>query len=221
MLKLIGAKRAMVLFVLLGINLCIAGVYLLMILPLQSDTEMQILTLDSQIGEFQGKISGIKQELANFKTNLPRYEALKASGFFSEQDRFRMARELDVLRGRSGIASFAYTIEDIKKIENLDAAVAQVDLADSRIVITGFNALVDSTIYAFVQNMQRSFPAHLRLHSFSLRRVMDVNESALETIALGKPTQLISSEAVFDWLTIVPLQQPGVNPLTGLPGGQP
>lgn len=203
-MKLIGIKRTLLLAILLAINLAIAGLYFFVIEPMRSGASSQLAGIEGEIAGLQGKIQSVKRELADFKVNLPKYEELKAVGFFNAQDRFDLMRHLDRVKDSAGLPGFPFDVTEIKEVANSDAAVSQSRLVYSRISIKDLPTLVDNDFYAFIDVMQQTFPAHVRLSSFSIERAPNFDAEMLRQIRLKQRNTVVNVKVAFDWLTIVP-----------------
>ena len=204
MIKLIGIKRTLILAILLAANLAVAGVLFLGILPMKSRASEQLMAVQGEIGTLHGKISSVKQELDDFKRNLPKYEKLKSGGFFSPQDRFQLERDLATVQERSGLEGFSYNVSEVKTVENDDAKRSNSRIIKSEITIENPFALVDGDFYRFVNTMMNTFPSHLRLQSFQLTRKYDLDNETLKKVRTQEIKSLLDAKAVFEWMTIVP-----------------
>lgn len=205
MMKLIGVRRAFILACLLAVNVMIVSVYLFAVYPLRDEAENNLNTTVGEIGALRDKIQNIRQDMQVFKDTLPQYEALKAKGFFMAQDRFQMDRDLKRVQDEAELKGFSYTINDIQNMDSAAAAAASLRLISSRIMVTNVTSLLDVELYRFIEMMQRNFPSHVRLQSFTVRRVISLNEPTLKAIATGSIPSLINAEANFDWMTLVPV----------------
>lgn len=203
-MKLIGIRRALVLVFLLALNAAVAFVYLGMIEPMRQEAEASRNGVIGQIADLQSRILNVKQELILFRENLPKYQVLEGRGFFLGQDRFKMGRDLGDVRTLAGLSGFSYNINDIKTVENADAAAAQLKLITSRIQVSNVVTLLDNNFYAFLDMMDEAFPAHVRLHSFTVKKSASLDEAALQAISKNQQVNLMTAEATFDWLTVVP-----------------
>ncbi|MDE1151904.1 MAG: hypothetical protein PW788_05135 [Micavibrio sp.] len=210
MIKLIGIKRIIVLAILLGINVAIAIAYFLIFEPMRSETEEKLNGITTEISTLQGKIQNTKQDLIDYKINLPKFKQLKGMGFMSAQDRFQLSRDLNDVRTGAGVAGFSFRVDDIKKIENADATAAQMQLINSHISVDNVSSVLDINFYDFLDKMEINFPAHLRINDFTIERKDPVNADTLRKIAAQQPVSLISAKASFDWLTMIPV--PPVDP---------
>lgn len=206
-MKLIGIKRALILAILLAINLSIAGIFFFGIEPMRQKANNDLAIVETQIGSLRGKIDNVKKELADFQKNLPKYGELKKVGFFNQQDRFQLGRDLDLVQEKSGLPGFGYSVSEVKKVDNEDAEKSKSQLIKSEILIDKPLALDDSDFYRFIYAMMSDFPSHLRLQSFDISR-KPVDNNALSKIKTQEIRSMVDAKVVFEWMTIVPEEVP-------------
>lgn len=218
MIKLLGIKRTVFLAILLAGNIFVAGAVLTWIMPMREDAETKLSNLKNQIFSVQNQLDNIKREMKELQETMPQYEALDARGFFQVQDRFLIEKMLEDIKGRSGVRGFSFSIDEVQTVDNKDAKTAKRNLVNSRIKIDRIEALLDTEIFNLIQIMESSYPAHLRVQSFSLRKTAEVTEPNLRLLTLGTSKGFVGGEFVVDWLTMVaPPEQPsGLKP--GMPG---
>lgn len=209
-MKLIGIKRLILLMILIGLNAFIAASYFLWIEPMRGEAQTKLTGLQSDISSLQNKIQNTKTELAEYATNLPKYQALQGRGFMSSQDRFQITRDLDDVRKRADMGNFSFRIDDLRNVENADAAAANMKVINSRINVENVGSLLDINIYNYIDLMANSFPSHVRINSFKIERKEKLTPQILLKIAdtKGVNVSLVNASAVFDWLTYVPLAAP-------------
>ena len=215
MIKLLGIRRSLMIGILLAMNLALAGVFAGWVMPMKMDAETQLQMRKNEVSSLQGRIQNIKMELQAMQENLPRYEALRARGFFSGQDRFDISRLLEANKEKSGVMGFSFVIGDLQTLQNTDAATAQRNLVNSRIKIDKVASLLDVGLFDLITVLENDYPSHVRIHSFNLRRAGQIDEAALRNLS-QRQTSLITADLTFDWLTLAPL--PTVDTSAGLPG---
>jgi uncharacterized protein (DUF2236 family) len=215
MIELLGVKRAILLLVLLALNAVVAAVFLLVLEPMRTDADNHLNAVRGEISTLQANIENVKAELASFNENLPKYEALKVSGFFSPQDRFEIGRYLEDLKTRSGISGFSYKIADIQRIANTDADTAKLRLISSRIELDSVMTLLDTGFYNLLTVLPQSFPQQVRIESFSVKRTGKIDDALLENVRQGKASPLVAQVA-FDFMTVTDLP-PQTEAGTGAP----
>ena len=204
-MKLIGVKRVILLAILIALNAAIAASYFLWIEPMREEAQVKLTATKDNISSLQGKIQNTNIELAEYAQNLPRYNELKSSGFMSNQDRFQISRDLDVVRNRAQLSGFSFQIDDLKTIENAEAAAANMTVLNSRINVDNVVSLLDINFYDFVDLMVAEFPSHVRLQNFNISRGDPLNSTTLQRIVAKQPAKLVTGRAVFDWITYVPV----------------
>lgn len=203
MIKLVGIKRLLVVIVLLGINLAVLAGYFMVLAPQMEDIQMQLRTADAQIFELSGKISNIKKDMVFLKENMPRYQALRDHGLFQEQDRFLVNRVLGDIRVKNNLSGLSFTIQDVREMPNKDADAIGYRLSRSRVDITIISVLFDRDIYGFMQDISNALPGHVYIKDFTVKRVAEVNEANLKSIADGASIGFVNSNFSFDWLTLL------------------
>jgi hypothetical protein len=203
MVKLIGRKRALVLFTVLALDAALAAAWLLVTLPAREQAELDLQAANGQVAKLSMDIQNVKKELADFPANHARYDALEKGGFLSSQDRFEAGRALDGMREKSGLLGYTYRIDALRAMAD-DAATAEgLDLVASRLTVEGLSSVLDTGVFSFLRMLPQSFPQHLRLERFEINRSRDVSEGVLKSLAV-KPEPLVSGSATFDWLAVVP-----------------
>jgi hypothetical protein len=218
--KLIGLKRTVLLGLAVGINILVLGIYFFVMDPMLEEARTEQSGVDGQISDLRGKITSIKQDIASLKENLPKYEALKADGFFSDQDRFIISRMLDSMRRKTNLSGFNYSVDEIQEVPNQEAANIRLKLMNSRISIQNIVSLFDNDVYIFMQGLPQSFPAHTRIKSFEMNRTADeIREPDLKRIAEGKPVTFVSTNVIFEWMTLAekPEDTSAAKPASGRP----
>jgi hypothetical protein len=203
MIKLIGVRRGILLGVVLGLNLLMGVLYFLVLVPMRVDAESQLDAASRQISQLSNNVQNVKRELAAYPANYAQYQDLGKKGFFTGQDRFQAGRILDDLREKSGLLGYSYKLDAIRPLANKLADAANSNLIDSRITIDKISSPLDIGVYALIANLYSSFPQHVRLQKFEIRRLGEVNEASLAGLST-RTTGLIDATLVFDWLTVVP-----------------
>lgn len=204
MIKLIGIKRALILAVLLAANVAVAGILFLAILPMNSRANAELAAVEGEIATLQKKINDVKKEIQDFQRNLPRYEQLQAAGFFGNQDRFQLERDLNTVQERAGIQGFRYTVSEVQTLENASAKKSKSRVIKSQIKIENPFTMTDIEFYRLVYAMMSDFPSHVRLQSFNIQRKADLDNDTLAKVRKQELRSLIAADASFEWMTIVP-----------------
>lgn len=208
MIELLGLKRAIILAALFAVNLVVAAAFFLLLMPMKDEADQNLTTIKSQIFQLQTDIQNIKMELQQIKETMPKYDALAGKGFFLDQDRFYISRTLEEVKSRSQLAGFSFAIDDIKEIKSADAAAAKRRLVASRIKIDRVISLLDVGFFDFMNVIESTFPAHVRIQSFQIRKQGSINEDALRRIASGDSSNLIQANLDMDWLTMTEIPSP-------------
>ncbi|MBU6475588.1 MAG: hypothetical protein KGL10_01000 [Alphaproteobacteria bacterium] len=204
MIKLIGLKRIVVLVFLVALNLMALGVYLFSVGPMLDGVQSQKDALSGAISGLHGRIAGVKADTAYMQENISKYTALQAEGFFLPENRFTVKDAMEKLRVAAGISNFAYSVGNVKDIPNKDAGAVHYKLIDSAIGVDHIVSPLDANIYLLVQDIDRSFPAFVRLQSMQIHRSRPVDAQSLKAIANGQPVSFVDATLAFEWIAMVP-----------------
>jgi len=208
MIKVIGLRRVIVLGCLVALNAVLVSCYLFILQPMLSQTQADLDSTQQQINQTRTKISNIKSDLIEYQKNLPRYEQLQQSGFFSNQDRLELKSEFEKVQSLSGLKRFSFLVDDRRDLYTLNAGDTKLRMLASRIQIDNVVGFFDTDFYKLVGLMRNAFPAHIHFTSFSLQRSGALNAETLNKIGKGTDVSLINAEATFEWLTVIPAPAP-------------
>ena len=204
MIKLIGVQRIVAIVFLLAVNAAVGASWFFVMQPMQQQAQDNLNAVNAKINSLRLSIRNIKSELAQLKRDQGKYDALVNNGFFMQQDRFVIGKQLKTLRDQSGLMGFSYKVGDIRDIKDNDVAKAKYQLIDSQIDIDQVVSYTDINLFEFLQGLESNFPGHVRLDSFSVHRTGKIDKGMLKNIAEHKPVSLIDAKASFDWITMVP-----------------
>lgn len=204
MIKLVGLKRLVFLVSVVSLNIFVLAAYFLGVGPLLDDVTMQRDSINAQISDTQTKLASIKDDMKFVEQNLSKYKQLETSGFFLSQDRFMINRTMEDLRKKAGIASFSFSVADVKEIPNADAASINYKLINSHIKVDKIVSPIDTNVYILTQEMAHVFPDFARIQTLDVTRENDVTEGTLKQIAAGQPVNFVNAVVEFDWITMIP-----------------
>lgn len=218
-MKLIGIKRLILLSILIAVNATIAAAYFLWIGPMLIESQNRLNGMKGEISKLQSKIQNTKLELAEYKKNLPAYQALEKTGFMTVlaerlQANAFISRELDAVRQNAELGGFSFQLNDMPNVSYPEADSAKLAIRAKRINLDKVSALLDINFYDFADRMVREFPAHVRLQSLVIDRKEKLDQAALTKIVEKKQVNLLEAKAVFDWLTVEP-PKPSAEPAPG------
>lgn len=202
--KIVGLRRLLFLVVAAALNLVVLCAYLLVVEPMTGEAMARRDTAVGRISELQEKIAGIKSDLAFVKDHQAEYESLRASGFFSSQDRFAIGRAMETVRSLAGVEKFSFTVGDLAEIPSAEAMAAGYRLVDSRIKVDKIDSLLDTNVYVLAQKILTDFPSVTRIASVEIKRTADVTPDKLGEIRGRKPVSFIDASIEFDWITAMP-----------------
>lgn len=214
MIKRIGLRRLLILAFLGLINLLIVAGYVFVVLPAEQQAQADLNVVNGQISDASSRLQSIRSDLVAFQGNYDRYQDLEKSGFFSNQDRFSVARALDSLREKANLLGFSYNIDAIKSVTNSDAEASNANLFLSQIKIDNIASVFDMNIYNFVQLLNAFSLQHVRVDSFEIRRALPMSKETLDLLAKEK-IGLVNATLTAEWYTMVPKVDPSTAGAAG------
>lgn len=204
MISVIGVKRILILVVLVGLNLLMAGFIYLYALPESDETERSIRALRGQSATVQSDIDRMELEFEQLGLQQERFDKLKASGFFNLQDRSLAKDLMKSIQEDSRVISAIASIKSGYLEKDDEAEKSQHTLLVSPIEIQ-IKAFDDTDIYRYIDFAQTKFPGVLTLEKVDIRRIKDVNATILRAIAAGGNPELVEAQVSMLWTTMVPM----------------
>jgi hypothetical protein len=203
MISVLGYKRIVVLAVLLGIAVIMAGAVYYYLTPQKQQAERDLRAVRGQVSATQNDIEKVRTELDKLAGQKDTFEELKKIGFFSEQDRIVAKDRLEEIQELSSVLAVRYRIEPAEIETN-----PQIEKAEHVILSSPFKieveALDDIDIYRFIYLLQTSFPGHASFDGVTITRGQEVNDSSLRRILTNNPVALVKATINFRWRTILP-----------------
>lgn len=206
MMRVLGIKRVLVLFVLVVINAAAAGLLYGYLMPEQIKTERALRSERSQIGKVQGDIARLQVEFDQLEEQQARFDALRNDGFFKDQDRREAEELLQQIQRSTKVNSALANIGAGSFETNEEAAKAGHRVLVSKVDLT-IAALDDVDVFHYLNLLQTHFPGHVAYEMIELNREMDVNAAVLRGIATGLNPNLVSANVQFTWRTMIPESQ--------------
>jgi len=206
MIGIIGIKKVIVLLILAGLNIALASIINFYGYPEKSRTDSSLINLRSEISSVQADIDRIQIEFEQLDKQQKQFDALKASGFFSNQLRSVAKNKFKEIQKETNVISAVASVMPGKIEGNEEADKAKHKLIVSRIAID-IRAFDDLDVYRYVDKVQKSFPGMVSLEKLTMVRTKDVNGPVLRAIAAGEYPELIKASVELNWRTMVPEDQ--------------
>lgn len=206
MIGIIGIKKVIVLLILVGLNIGLASIINFYGYPEKSRTDSSLINLRSEISSVQADIDRIQIEFEQLDKQQKQFDALKASGFFSNQLRSVAKNKFKEIQTETNVISAVASVMPGKIEGNEEADKAKHKLIVSRIAID-IRAFDDLDVYRYVDKVQKSFPGMVSLEKLTMVRTKDVNGPVLRAIAAGEYPELIKASVELNWRTMVPEDQ--------------
>lgn len=197
----ISFKQILLLAILLGL---VAGGYYYSYIYLAPAK----LSIQREAGVEQGKISSMRQEMADLQAGYDKfvdikddYDQIQGIGFFDDQNRLEAQKLIRVIQEQSRVISAKYSIKPLDEEDNESAkAAGKILVATNADFI--IQAVEDADIYNFIFMLTEGFPGHIEIQQFNIKKLKDVTQPLLRQIGSGKATALVEATMKVTWRTL-------------------
>ena len=205
MIKILGAKRVLVLSLLVSVNALFAMMVYSVLMPESQKMERELGNLESNIRKLRNDIADIKVEYEQIKEQEGEFKELEAKGFFEPQNRRQVQENFTNARERSGVINAVVSFEP--GVNELDEAAREANytVLNSAVNIE-IQAINDRDVYLYIDEIKKEFPGHLSITSVQIERELDVSRGVLRNIAFGDNPSLVSANVVMAWRTMIPYE---------------
>lgn len=204
MIKVLGKKRVLGLFILIGINIVLIGGVYMYLTPQKIKKERELRGMRGQIATMQGDIERLQIEFEQLEYQQAEFEDLKADGFFGTQNRRDAKLALEALQKEAGVVSAVANIKPGTFVDDEEAAKAEHKVLSSPISVR-VEAVDDIDIYKYLSLLETSFPGHVSLEKLTLSRKAEITATILRAISSGRNPPLVQAEIDLVWRTMVPV----------------
>lgn len=202
MIKVIGAKRLLVLVVLVLVNVFLAAATYLYLIPQEAETAKKLRTLRGENQTKQADIERMQIEFEQLGQQQDRFDALKDDGFFKDQVRSVAKKLFKDIQIQSRVVSSVASIRPGIIEENEEAKKSNYKVLSSPIDIT-VESFDDSDVYNYLYILEQKFPGHLSVDQMTMTRVTDISGPVLRAIATGANPVLVRATIKMTWRTMI------------------
>lgn len=206
MIKLIGAKRLMIILFLAGLCAVLAGASFGLIKPENESVKRELATLKADINFKTSETRRFRQEMTEIQSEKNTFQSLQSLGFLGEQSRLEARKRIEAIQSYSRVLSARYNIGP-GVVSNVETATEADQVLLTTEIKIDLDALDDADVYKFVSLMENAFIGHVSVTSLDLERVLDLNEVTLRQIGSGIPAVLVKANLVLNWQTLLSRQQ--------------
>ncbi len=218
MLKILGSKRLIFIFVVLGLACAIGYAYYYILVPEHVKSTQELQTSKAAVTQKYADVTRLKEEYVLLQSQLRAYKELEAKGFFNDQDRSAAVDKLDKLSKYAGLLKANLKFGSGQLITDPIADVAGQVVLKSPVTVEA-KSIDDVDIYSFIKFIEEKFPGRIDIASFELTRMEIFDTAILRKIGGGAPTPLVEAKIAFDWLTMAPKNV--VAPIENSTAGSP
>ncbi len=206
MIGVIGIKRLIVLFVFIAINTALAAGIYMHLVPEKEKLERQQRSMRSQLRAVQSDIDRMKVEFQQLDAQQDRFDALKAKGFFSAQERSDAKELFSSIQFESKVISAVVSVDSgiVEDDKEAEKANHKVLISPVEVEIRAFD---DGDVYRYIEMALARFPGHLSLNGVEINRIQDVSSPVLRAIASGANPEMIEARLIMSWRTLIPESQ--------------
>lgn len=206
MIKVIGAKRVVILGVLVVLNAATAALTYLYMVPEADASEKRLRTLRGENQTTSADIERMQIEFEQLDQQQDKFDALKADGFFKAQVRSVAKKLFKDIQDESRVVSAVASVRPGSIEENEEAKKSNYKVLVSPVDIQ-IQAFDDGDVYNYLYILEQKFPGHLAIDKISMQRATDISGPVLRAIATGQNPVLINANVKFSWRTMIPDSQ--------------
>lgn len=206
MIKVIGAKRVVILGVLVVLNAATAALTYLYMVPEAGASEKRLRTLRGENQTTSADIERMQIEFEQLDQQQDKFDALKADGFFKAQVRSVAKKLFKDIQDESRVVSAVAAVRPGSIEENEEAKKSNYKVLVSPVDIQ-IQAFDDGDIFNYLYILEQKFPGHLAIDKISMQRATDISGPVLRAIATGANPVLINANVKFSWRTMIPESQ--------------
>jgi hypothetical protein len=203
MIAVLGARRVVIVLVLLLVNAALAGMVYMVMLPQQDTQERSLRMLRGQASILRDDIARMQMEFTQLEQQKAAFEKLEKDGFFKNQSRRQAEETFNVIQKKSGVNKAIASILGGVIEDSPEAAKAKYKILKSPIQIQ-LEAVDDVDVYHYLFLIEHYFPGHISVEGITLKREADVSGTVLRAIAAGENPALVSAQVDLLWRTMIP-----------------
>ncbi len=206
MIGIIGVKRLLILLVLVIVNILFGAVIYMYLLPEQRVSDQELRSLRGKLSTVQRDLDQMHIEFEQLEKRQDRFDALKDSGFFSNQDRGEAKKLLSIVQKKSKVISATVSVKSGVIEDNKEAQKSNHKMLVSPVEVE-IKAFDDSDVYRYIDLLQKKFPGHLSIDEIIIKRNRDITSALLRAIASGASPELVTAKIIMSWRTMIPQDQ--------------
>lgn len=203
MIKLLGAKRILLILILLGINIFFAAVLYMYLTPEQLKKQRELRTLNGQVASVRGDIDRMQIEFEQLEEQQAEFDILKADGFFKNQGRRQAELVFKRIQDESKVISAVATVRAGVVEDSVEAQKAGHKILKSPVDIR-IEAMDDTDVFRYLYLIDEFFPGYVTIESIKLERDAEITGTVLRSISAGGNPPLVHADVKALWRTMIP-----------------
>ncbi|MBI4030661.1 MAG: hypothetical protein HY370_03200 [Proteobacteria bacterium] len=210
--KTLGFKRIVLLLALAVADVAMGAAVYLYYMPHSMQIEREFRTVRQQAIVKREDAERLKMEYEQIQAQKDHFQALEATGFFSDQSRVVARERIEAAQRYTNVLTARYNMQAAKLEKKKEAENSGRVVVNTPVSID-IEALDDMDFYNFIFWIENAFPGHVSVQNVKIERAADVNEATLRQIGSGTAATLVKGTVDFSWRTMMP------ESLVGQPGG--
>jgi len=181
--------------------------YVVLLLTLASSRDAAVTDfsrLEAESAQLKKNLAQSKADFSFVQENREKYDALMKSDRLVPHTRVTAVRRLQELARREGLTTLNYEFSGGGETSPA-AAMSQGASGDYRVNVETIKlkvgAAVDGKIYRFLRDISNDFPGAAVVQVVDLARAPAVSADALNSVAAGRESLLVTGEVTFLWRT--------------------
>lgn len=201
MIKNIGAKRVLVILVLVAILVVSVLASYFVFEPQNEQVQQTLNKTMSEKTTLQSEVDKMRADFATFEQEKTFFDTISKMGFFNDQDRVLARERSDTMQKLSKIISAHYEIKAANIIAEDGASATDFVVMESPISVD-LSAIDDLDVYRFIYYLNYGFPGHITINSLTMERKAEVTPTILKEIGTGSPPEIINAKMELQWRTM-------------------
>lgn len=201
MIKNIGAKRVLVILVLVAILVVSVLASYFVFEPQNEQVQQTLNKTMSEKTTLQSEVDKMRADFATFEQEKTFFDTISKMGFFNDQDRVLARERFDTMQKLSKIISAHYEIKAANIIAEDGASATDFVVMESPISVD-LSAIDDLDVYRFIYYLNYGFPGHITINSLTMERKAEVTPTILKEIGTGSPPEIINAKMELQWRTM-------------------
>lgn len=162
------------------------------------DEAARVTQLQAELTAQRLKVGTTRKEIGRLPELRRLYDAAMSNGLLVEPDRLKLVDHVHGMGDRLHLTDVHYKLSPEEAMPNIKSKYQLV----STPVALANNALLDTDVFSFWQELLGGLQAHYQIAAASIERIGTDPDAAVVAIAAGRPVSLVKAELTFRWMSL-------------------